>query len=124
MSSPPSVDLLLTVFNGRDSTIDITVRYQDGAVVVPEAGDYVRIKIGKEQNVPILDFVGGTPTANGSSFPANTNPFTLILKRADISLLNRGIWNLEVSFWENEAAHFYWAQEFILEVRGNQTGAV
>jgi len=114
---------LLTVWNNRDSTVQITVCDEGGDAIVLAANDYFRVKIGVEQNEPILDIKAGVATSNGSSFP-NTNPFVLTLKRADIALLNRGIWNLEVSLFDDSAEHFYFAQDFQLEVRGAQAGDI
>lgn len=114
---------LLTIWNNRDSTVLITVKDSDGVTIVLAAEDFIRVKIGQEQGEPILDMKAGVATANGSSF-ANTNPFTLTLKRADIALLGRGIWMLEVSLYDDSADHFYFAQEFQLEVRGTQAGDI
>ena len=114
---------LLTIFNNRDSTVQITVCDTAGNAVALAANDFLRVKIGKEQNTPVLDLKSGVPSTNGSSFPTS-NPFVLTLKRADIAIFNRGIWNLEVSLFDDSASHFYFAQEFQLEVRGTQAGDI
>jgi hypothetical protein len=59
---------LFSAFNNRDSTLTITVCDINGDPVVLDTGDYFRIKIGREQNTPFLELVGGTPSANGSFF--------------------------------------------------------
>lgn len=115
--------MLLSVWNNRDSTVQITVCDAAGDAVVLQSDDYMRVKIGHEQGDPVLDIKAGEDTTNGSGFP-NTNPFVLTLARADLAKLNRGIWNLEVSLYDSSTEHFYFAQEFQLEVRGSQGGNI
>lgn len=114
---------LLTFWANRDSSVRITVCDSDGNTIALQPNDYMRVKIGHEQNDPIIDLKAGVANANGSSF-ANTNPFDLFLVRADLALLNRGIWNLEVSLYDDSSGHFYFAQDFQLEIRGAMGGNI
>ena len=115
--------MLITVWNGRDNVIIVTLRNASNDPISISPGDHIRVKIGTEQNSPILDMVGATATSNGTIFQ-NTNPFTIMFHRDDVALLGKGIHQMEVLVYDDSAADAFHAEDFQLEVRGTMGGPV
>lgn len=92
---------LIEVERTRDTIFRGSIFESNETTAVPvEAGDKVRIKIGRHGATPVLDLVSGTPTANGSSIAVTvaSNAYTLVIAKADADLLAAGPYTAEVLF--------------------------
>jgi hypothetical protein len=61
---------------------------------VLDSSNVLRVKIGKDGQIPQLDLVSTAPTANGSSV-TNGNPFVMRLDKDDL-IFAPGVWDLEL----------------------------
>jgi len=114
---------LLIARRSRDCSWTITVYQTDDTLYRYVASDNIRVKIGREGSVPVLDFSSSAPSVNGSTVSA-ANPCTVDVRAADFDRLDRGIYEMEVAVVDDsdndKVKH---AQSHILTVLDTQTGA-
>lgn len=82
----------------RRCEFDVTLVDANGSNAVLGAGDQVRVKIGRAGETPLLEFISGTPSANGSSATA-ANPSRIVITATDLAdpPFRPGAWDLEIN---------------------------
>ncbi len=87
----------VVAYKRRRCVFSVTLNDINGDPVVIDAGDIIRVKIGKEGSTPKLDLADDTPTANGSTV-THANPFTVTLDADDLGdTFEAGNWTIEYS---------------------------
>jgi len=57
---------MLSVYDSRGKSWDITIEDPDGETITPGDSDFVRATIKRQGQTAVLTVTSGTPTANGS----------------------------------------------------------
>ena len=86
------------------------------------AGDVFRVKIGRDNETPLLDLDSAAASANGSSLTA-ANPTTLTLNEDDMTM-DAGLYSLEAAIYDLSDTAIKHADKGTLTVIETQTGDV
>lgn len=116
--------MIIVGYKRRSIVKVLTLKDSTGATATLGSGDKVRVKIGRNNETPIIDMTSDSATGNGSSVTA-TNPSTLSIKAADLTNVSVGAYDLEVAIVDASQSNACKSVEhgsFIL--RDTQTGGV
>lgn len=84
---------------------DIVIKDVNDATVVPGTHDVVRVKIGRQGSVPVLDLDSAAASANGSTVTKNyggsSGTNRVQITQADMDMFQPGVYTLEVSMVDN-----------------------
>jgi len=87
----------ITAYAGRYRRFTVTITDENGATVAFQAGDVVRVKIGRPGRAPLLDLDSVAASSNGSTVSA-ANPATVKIRAADLvaGVIKPGAYTFEV----------------------------
>ena len=115
---------MITLWRGRDCDFTVTIMESDGSAYSYVASDVIRIKVGREGSVPILDLSSKAASANSSTVSA-ANPCALLLRAADVDLLARGFYEFEISVVDDsDSDRIKHVQSHVVLVQETQKGSV
>lgn len=83
-------------YAGRFKRFTITITDANGNAVPFQAGDVIRVKVGRDGRAPVLDLSSLAATANGSTVAA-ANPSEVKLRAADLAggVIKPGVYTFE-----------------------------
>lgn len=86
-------------------------------------GDTIRIKIGRDELTPILDFSTNDTQQPGTTHCTKENPTIVTIIADDLDFV-AGIYNIEVSVWDDGDSAIKHADKGLFSVIETQTGQV
>ena len=95
------MSLFVTAYKKRTQTFTVTITDEDGDNVVLDAGDQVRIKIGRSGKTPIVDLVSPSANGNGTTV-SRANPSTVRFGQADADLFKPGVYDIEAAIVDDD----------------------
>ena len=115
---------LIKAWRRRDIQFAITIVEADGDNYVWVATDVIRVKVGRKGAAPLLDLSSKAASDNGSTV-SQSNPVTMQLAAADITLLPRGFYEFEISIVDDsDQDRIKHVETHVLHVIETMSGAV
>lgn len=115
--------LFLTAHKRRTFSFQVTVLDSAGVASVFASGDVMRVKIGRNLAVPVLDLDSAAASANGSTVSA-ANPTTIRLDQDDIDI-TPGILDIEVGIVDDsDSDALKHAEKGVFNLVGTQAGDI
>lgn len=108
--------------NRYSGPFDISIGEADGDNVTIAADDVVRFKVGRGNEIPLLDIGSDEATAAGSTLTAE-NPAALEMVAGDLSF-PAGIYDCEVSVWDKSQTQLKKAERGVFALRESMGGNV
>lgn len=109
----------------RPCCFDVTINDSDGNTITIDAGDQIRVKIGRDNSTPLLDLDSIAPSPGGSVV-TRTNPSHVTISPDDLGdNIAAGVWDLQVDFWDESQGQQYNADKglfTLLETMLGETG--
>jgi hypothetical protein len=90
-----SDEFALIAYRGRKTSYRLTLLDRKGEQLPIQSSNLVRIKVGRDNDVTVLDVRSDAATANGSTVTA-TNPMDLVLHQDD-TLIAATIYDIEIA---------------------------
>lgn len=90
--------MLITIYKRRGTTEEVTFKDKNGDALALNAGDVVRVKIGRQGSTPILDIASNTSLAGGTTIQKGSepyNPVNLIFAPSDLTSITPGLYDVE-----------------------------
>lgn len=115
--------LNIEIYRRRRCIFTFTITDVNDDLVTLQAGDVVRVKIGRAGATPVLDLESTGPTANGSTVTF-ANPSTVTLDADDVTLLAPGIWDMEGALYQSAQGETLHAIEGTLTVYDTMLGDI
>jgi hypothetical protein len=84
----------ITAFKQHHTRYALSILDANAALIPIDTSNVVRVKIGKDNQIPILDINSTAATANGSSV-TNVNPLILVIDQDDVTF-TPGIYDMEL----------------------------
>lgn len=120
------MSIFIMAYQNRATTEEIDLLKANGDPITLAANDKVRVKIGRGQQLPLLDIVSGTNLGGGTSV-TKANPAVLSLYPADLAAANipPGVYDIEaivIDSADSDRAKI--ADEGVFVLSGTMLGAI
>lgn len=117
------MSLFITAYKRRTATFEVTILDSAGNNVIIAATDVIRVKVGRNLEVPVLDLDSIAATTNGSTVSA-ANPTTIRFDQEDINFAP-GVLDIEVGIVDDsDSDAFKHAEEGVFNLISTQAGDI